>query len=122
MTHISITRIAAWALLSLVLSCSTRPFGPGHYHPDGNPAQTINFMADGRVEFSHESGGTQVEDFQGYYFIYKDRVIFSAEKYCSPDDATYAWARKGKALKFTILHDGRADRQESLTAAELLAE
>ncbi len=68
---------ARWALFAIVMGCGTRPFEPGNYHPDGNPAQTMNFMTDGRVLFSHTSGGTQVEEFQGYYFVYRDRVSLS---------------------------------------------
>ncbi len=114
--------VPTWALFAIVMGCGTRPFEPGIYHPDGNPAQTMNFMADGRVLFSHTSGGTQVEEFQGYYFVYGDRVTLSSGKYCGPDDATYTWARDGEALKFTVVHDDRADRIDRLTTAGLLAE
>jgi len=114
------TSLAGLALLAVTVGCTPRAFQPGIYHPDGHSDQTVNFASDGRVVFSHASGGSEVDDRDDYYCVSGNKVILSDGNYCGRDDGIYTWFFDGKALKLTALRDHEPDRKDRLTAAALL--
>lgn len=116
--------LAAIAVLAATTGCGSRGLPIGKYHPSGEPAKTMELMADGTVVLSetYSTGVSPTEMVRGKYRVSGNQVVFVGGTYCEGQDGTYAWSFDGKALKFTLVSDSCYDRQGTFDGREFLKE